>query len=241
VAVATVTITDRADGTGADADFEHGPPGAANVLFVASVTGQLGILPWTQVATRTGDGPMPVSIAPGYYFWKVESTTGGSVTDCPIVYQNVTDGLAALHSRFLDGVEAQIQLLALPNVAVVRRCGVPQQELVQGPLTVLVTAFLKPETALGGTLQRDDFGYPAYVCLVAPAGAGYDDQEPTLLLNRQKIRRTFSGLRVPGVPEILVCTIEPDPVIDWNPRLENYQFSAMTIRGHGREVRGFGA
>jgi hypothetical protein len=261
----TLTIADNADGTGAVATIAGATAGATVTVYRQRVDGELGTGGVDEL--RQPDGQRhdrrrdDVTKSADYHWWyaaEVDSggglllegggrrlLEGGGISGAAtaisnLVYQPVTIGLAALHSRIIDAVVARIQSLALPNVHEVRRCGVlPNPERLNLPCW-LVSAFFKAETVLPGVNTMDDLGYPVYLMRVSQE-VGDDDAEPGIMLERQSIRRSLISQRLVGVREVMMADLEPDPVISWDEALESFQWSAMTFRFHAREVRGFGA
>jgi hypothetical protein len=264
----TLTVSDNHNGT---ASATVTGVGAADTvtLYYQQVTGRVGAQQpiWSVAGTRTGNGTITVTVAKGHYWWYAATTTldltsilsqGGFLlleNNAPVllegssgaipfdisapVYQRVTDGVAAVHDQICDAVVARITLLALDGIEQVERHKIPSRQRLTLPCC-LVTSFNKAETMLGGTNERDDLGYPAYVLFVSRMPEDLAD-EGRVMLWRQEVSRAFRSQRLPGVAEVLTCEIEPDPVFEWDEKAYEYQFSAMTLRFHTREVRGFGA
>lgn len=156
-----------------------------------------------------------------------------------LVYQPITSGVAAVHDRILDAAAARIALLALDGIQEVVRHKIPSKIRMTLPC-VLLTSFQRSEDESQVTVGHDDTIYPVYVLFLGRNPEVQED-EPRILLWRQKVARAFRHQRLPGVPEVYTCGIVFDPVIDIDTNLYEYQFSAMTLQFTAREPRGFGA
>jgi hypothetical protein len=239
--VPTLTVTDRADGTGADAAVSGFLFADTVSLYAQDING--GTL--TQVGTRSGDGAIAASLATGHYLWVAKGGFSGTLSG--VVVQPVTDGAEDVQARVIDAVAARIRLLALPGMAAVYTRKVPWDDDLMFPATV-VTDFAQVETVLGGTTGHDEYGHPAYVMFrtndahdekAVVAGAEVD--AGNVIRNwRGKVTRAFQGQRLPGVAESMWCEVEPAQITVMDPAETELLFSALLIRARTRERRGFG-
>jgi hypothetical protein len=161
------------------------------------------------------------------------------------VYQPATDGVAALHDRIMDGVVGQMELLALVGLrpGIDETGGIVRHKIPDKPRLTLpccvVTTYNLAESMLGGTTGNDHVGYPVSLSFLSRDPFDFT-KEGRVLRWRQQVSRTFRVQRLPGVREVWACAIEPGPVFQYEPRVVEYQISAMTLRFTTREPRGFG-
>lgn len=201
--MATLTITDSADGTGATAALA-GTGGAAAAVYVQRVDGELGSGAWALADSRTGDGAVPLALAKGYYWG--HAIVAGVPTN--LVYFAVTDGRDAVLSRCVAAVKARLQLLDLPCTKLVIDTINDRRPGREGyPCVILTTegASQTSEAALNG---RDDLGQPVR-CLVKDQCGQYEERKlETYRGWRQAIFRAFHNQRLPGVPESVRNRVE---------------------------------
>lgn len=251
----TLVVVDNRNGT-ATATID-GTGGEVATLYRQAIP----VGSWVVAGTRTGDGTLTVTIAPGGYWWYATAgaatalldengdpildengdpiLTEGGMLVSPVVLRVVTDGSLALHSRILDAVVSRIDLMGLDGIVQVRRVDHDAKATLDTP-SVIVSTLSQTEQTRGGTNAQDDTGFPAYVVFV---DRHQDDQtrKDRLILWRQQVRRAFVSQRLDGVPEVMTCELEPDQVIAIETSIVSYQFSAMTLRFVCREPRGLGA
>lgn len=187
-------------------------------------------------------------------FWHLYmGIEGGSpVTEDEAVYfailEAVQDGIQALN---LDGIDdADIQLVKVN----------PGRETVK-PTIPGILVFPTGTEAIpldGGTLRRDDLGYPVGILMLdadrqssvtgipADADEGHVDQDYNFnakLLWREKIRKKFIRQRLTAVAitdvDVWTCEVEPDIVVDPGPLWSaNLWVGSLVLRFISRETRG---
>lgn len=86
----TLTITDRGDGTGGDAQITGGTSGIATVYASTVTGGKPGS--FVALATRNGDGTVAVNPGTGNYLWYVGQTAAVS----QVIYQPLTNDDATI-------------------------------------------------------------------------------------------------------------------------------------------------
>jgi hypothetical protein len=244
--VYTLTVTDREDGTGADATAGDTGGDAVN-LFRRRVSGGLNATDWTFSGTRVGNGTIAVNTTTkGYYWWIL---SGPAEEFSNLVYEPITDGADALHQRILDAVEAVVDSLALEGIddtiaadpgGGVIQLKVPFNERLTLPC-VLLTAFGLAETMRGQVNSQDDLGYPIQVSFLANDAQRQETQERGLKW-REQVSRALRYQRLAGVDEVYTVEPEPDPVfaLEGTEQLQ-YVVSTIAFRVVTREPRGFGA
>lgn len=153
----------------------------------------------------------------------------------------------SIHYQCCQQVQAAIQGLALPLPA---GGTLPsgrvylRKVLTDRDVTLpAVIVFLPPmaEAALGGTNERDDWGYPVGVAIVSPSNADYglDTDDEEYLRWRELIRKAFHEKRGITTPAEVYRTLwEPAPVIDYGAwEAQNLWVQGGVIRCVTREAR----
>jgi hypothetical protein len=107
----TLTITDREDGTGADAAITDSG-GATVTLYTAQFDGNLTESQFSSAGSRVGDGSIALDSDPGSYFAVLDSD---GTLETPQGFR-VTDGSLGLHHKCLVAVREFIIGLNLPLV-----------------------------------------------------------------------------------------------------------------------------
>jgi len=241
----TLAVSDNADGTGGVATITGAAAGAAVTVYSQAVDGDLGSAAWTSRGSRTGNGTVSVAPGNGFFWWKAIASAGGSEATSNLVYQNCSDGLAAVHHRCLAAVQSKVRALGLAGLdadsVLVRKLPIDRG---LGPQVSLPAVLVTPERETmppgAGVNLRDDVGYAVAVTLV-----DRDNQEPSLSANlnqylrwREQIARAFRHQRLPGVPEIVTCTVEPAGVVGADAWAKNLYVSSLVLRFTSREQRG---
>lgn len=239
-----LTVTDTGDGTGGTATVSGTNPAATNTLYRASFDGQMGAHTWASTGSRTGDGtiaiasPSPVPL--GFYLWRLDSLLAG-VTTVYTAYQNLTTPEQSLLYQILIAVGIRVRSLGLSGLAsadVLERWIPRVRPDQQTPPKVIVCPWEK-ETFPGVLTGRDDVGIPVMVAITSP---GNDDETRDLnklTLWRQRIERSLSFQRLPGVDRVINCLPEPGQIIGLEAFLRaNLIFSALAFRFITRLPRG---
>lgn len=233
--MATLSVVDAADGTGATATIS-GSSGGSNTVYTQSVDGVIGAGSWSLGGTRTGDGAVTLSLAKGYYF--AYCLTGSTLSG--LSYFGVTDGLDPVPDRCFAAVKSRLQLLNLDCTVRVYDYTFAADPAVKHPCTLLTTEGTRQtdEAALNG---RDDWGHEIRV-LIRDSGVAFDEaMKARFRLWRQAITRAFQNQRLPGVIESVRCKVSPGPLLRQVPDLKRVAESELTVRCICREVRGLGA
>jgi hypothetical protein len=233
--MASLTITDNANSTGATASIT-GSAGGSNQVYVQNVDGQLGSGVWTLAGTRTGDGTVALTLTKGYYWG--HCLTNGTVLSGFCFFQ-VTDGLDAVLDRCVSAVKAQAQLLNLPCTQRVYDFIHSDTPLVQYPCIILTTegARQTDEKRLNG---RDDIGHPVRM-LVKDLCLKFDEKKRKEYRKwRQAFFRAYHNQRLPGIIESVMNKVELGEITAASMS-EPQMICELTVRCITREVRGLGA
>jgi hypothetical protein len=216
----TLTIVDKADGTGATATIA-GSTGT-NTVYAQDFGGDLGTGLWVSKGTRSGDGTVSLSLAVGHYFAYV---SGAAVS--PVVYKRIRDavvarlkllGLAGIVNKNIVGREIRIQRdLALPCCVV--SYGTPSMDL------------------RAGVLSLDEVVYPIDVAFFDKDNESHD-KDGTYTLWEEKAAKGFRNQRLTGVSEVFNCAVTPGPAIDFEAWKSNEFLGALTLKFSSRESRG---
>lgn len=233
---ATVTITDNADGTGATA-VVAGTSGAGVVAHVGQTTGLVGSVPFSFSFSRTGDGSLPFAITrKGLYF--AYTLVGGLPVD--LSYFAVTDGKHAVATRVRAAVVSTIKSLLIPPALNVYEQMFPDETNVKFPCVICTVDGTQESEALILN-NHDDIGRPVKVMIADRADKWEHRKLPDYELWRQSIDRCFRNQQLIGVPESVVCKIEPYVIVDPNARQYQHMVSGFVVRAVCRETRGIGS
>ncbi|WP_439623376.1 hypothetical protein [Gemmata sp.] len=232
--MATLTVTDTGDGSGATATVAASS-GGANGVYYAAVDGSLGAVTWSLGGSRVGDGAVPLALPKGYYW--AYCLTGTAASN--LVYFQVTDGADAVITCCFNAVKATIQLLNQPfSVRVYDSQFAGNQPAIEYPCTVLTSEDGQDsdEAALNG---RDDLGHPVRVQIMVHCVKFDNSIKDTLRAYRQAVFRAFHNQRLSGVTESVRNRVELGGIamIRGDAPLAN---SELTVRCVTREVRGLG-
>ena len=186
--------------------------------------------------------------------WRIASGNayGGNALSAPIVVISVfhdilTTVQTAIQALSLDGINSGNIELVKVN---------PERETVlPGIPGILILPIGEEGIPIdGGTLRRDDVGYPVGIIMIdidrqssetgtpADADEGTVDQDyafNTKLLWRERIRKKFIRQKLTGVASVYNCEIEPDVVVDPTALLgDNLWMGTLVLRFLSRETRG---
>lgn len=234
--MATLTVTDDEDGTGATATVALSDPLAFNEVYVGRATGEAGAVAFTLGGDRIGGGAVPLALTKGLWWAYLlsEDVFSGQV------YFAVTDGLDAVATRVMRSVADTIRLLPIPPAANVYEHGVPEFSNVVFPN--FVCSIDGVEEQYQNVLATLDYvGRPVKVQLNDRCDVReLIDRRPTYELWRQTVTRCFINQRLAGVAESHICQVEPYVIVD--PKLPQYEFmvSGLVVRATCRERRGIG-
>jgi len=235
--------------TGAVATVSGSRAGTTNTISYQVVNGLFAPnSTWTPCGSRTGDGTVAVTLPAGIYWFRCVSATASQTTVSNLVFAGLTDGLAAVHERSIQAIEAGLAEIVeaglLPGIALVTRIyDQVELNLVRMDLPGIAVCVSLPgqtsrEEMLGGTNARDDVAYPIYVILMDRVGGDYTPARPGFLLWRQVVRRAFINVPLLPVPEVYVVKVTPGPILEFKQRDYNRCGSTNLFRAISREIRG---
>lgn len=246
VATPTISVVDQADNTGATATISGADAGTNNVVYTASVDGDLGATSttWTSGGSRTGDGTVDVNtVTAGYYWMYATSTDGTNTAASTPVYVRVTTGSESTHKDTCDAVLARLQSLTMSGLssANIKLVKLPAEMPSSDTLPCIHVGPQGRETmdARAGTNVKDDTGYPVLVVIFCADNA----QDRTANLNRnlkwrEQVAKSLQNQPLAGT-QLFRCEVEPLEI--WPPsavRNANLFVSGFTVRCFARETRG---
>lgn len=214
-----------------------GSTSGTNTLYVARWRAGLIGVAWLSAGTRTGDGTIVASVAPGLYFVYVHNAAGSS----RVVGIKATSGDAPLYQQILDAVADQIGTLSLAGLTsseiFVRKLPWNRNSVEPG-IHVTPTR----ETIERVVTSHDDFGYGVQVTIVQPGNQHLTRDLETELDWRRSLIQAFQPTQdqppLAGVSEVYDVRIEPGPVIDPPSFLLQHDVQAVLLRFFTREIRG---
>jgi hypothetical protein len=247
----SLTITDNADGTGGTCAFVGSDPASTNAIYVYTLADQLGqcALITSFGSATPGDRSGAFSLAAGHYVFCLVSTLAGVSTLEAVAYAAITDAADAVQFQILEAVQARLRLLLLSGVEagsiVVKK--LPMQRTIKEwglPMpAILVTPIRETMNPAAGTNLQDDVVFPAMLTIIEA-----DNQEATLSLHldrhtkwRERIERAFHNQRLPGVPAVFNCAVEPADAIIPQAWAQNLYASAIVLKFTARVPRGLTA
>jgi hypothetical protein len=250
-ALPTLAIADLAAvPTGATATISGGSSSSVNTISYQIVGPNFQITPpgWTVAGSRTGNGTVALSLPAGIYWFRCDAVLNGQTEVSNLVYAGLTDGLAAVHERCIQAIEAGLVTLVaankIPGITSVSRIydqvemNMTGMDLPGIAISVDLPGANPAETQVGGTNVRDDIGYPVYLTFVDRSSGMYVANRPAYLLARQRIFRYFRNQRLGTIPEVYIVKPEPGPVLKITRGDYNLTLSVLVLRPISREVRG---
>ena len=245
--VPSMTIADNGDGTGAVATISGTLTNSINTVYTQLVESIWSPPLWQTSASRVGDGTIELTLAPGHYLGYCLAEIDGGTVCGTTIYFTATAGTQSVKTRILVAVQTRLQSLNLSGIAlasiIVKKLPIARYLAPTGTIAMpaaIIADVAAEDMPAKGTCQLDDVDYPIQVTL-----AEVDNQESTVEANhpqhalwRQQIERAFRFQRLPGVPEIINCLVQPSAPIDQQAWAKNYYASALTLRFTSRETRG---
>lgn len=247
-AAPTLAVADLANGTGALATISGGDSLAVNTIYAQPFSGELGAGVWSPIGSRVGDGNLTLSLAVGFWWVRCQAVTAGGAAESNLVYLRVTSGVEAVMERILLAVQARVRSLALDGVdlnSILVRKVAWDRDLGAGATFSWPTIQISPleqETMSpkAGTNLMDDVGYPVQVAMLSLDQQDQAAFRARYLKWREQIARAFRQQRLPGVPEVYSCAVEPNSIVDDAIWLRQQIWAGLLLlRFITREPRGF--
>ncbi len=249
----SLAVADQRDGTGL-ATITGSNVASTNSLLVATFTGAAGPLVWSAAGSRTGDGTIVSSPAPGagFYLWVVLNTLAGVTTQTNTVYRpltNTSTAELAVHYQCLLAIQTLVNSLNLPinpapDATVLDPANVVIQWLPRVSTKVdvafprIILCPMGAEAQPGTTNTRDDIKYRSALVIVDQQNQDYTANLARNLLWRQKIFRLFRHDALAGAPTVILVDVTPNLVIQPDWFAANLFGAGMTIDAISREPRG---
>lgn len=235
----TLTVTDNADET---ATFTFtADVGTENLLYYQLISNTFPGNGWELLFDVGGGGGTTIlAVDKGHYFFYLKSTLGSDSAISNVVQQNVTDGSDSVRKRCTDAIVATLQLLDLDGIT-----GVFYRDRVGDATTsypcIVVTWQDTPDMYLQGTNIRDEKGLPIQVTFQTSSGLGPASPVSEKISQwRDDAEACFSGQRLSGVNESIMCEIEPLSILPGTEEQYQKVISGFTVRAYIRKLRGFG-
>lgn len=239
-----LAVADHGDGTGGTATVSAADLDAAVSVQSLSVD-DIGTADWIERGSRLGNGSVPLVVPTGYYWWRAVAARAAGQAISQLVYQPISDGSQAVLYRVLAAVRARLLGLALDGIDPqnIQICHLPWERALAATPPALPAVQIAPaerSTPLDqGTNRRDDVEYAIHlVWFDADPRRHPHAYLPRLARWRQQTARAFRNRRLPGVPEVYRCTVDPETVLDRTTWLrDGLLVSALTLRFLTRETR----
>ena len=249
----TVSFVDNQDGT-ATATIAGSDVSSANTVYTCAVSPPNVNTPaWASAGSRTGDGTLTVTAAAGYYYAYCAGTVSSAAALSVPTLFGISAAAQSVQEQVEAAIQARIQQLSLsglsggpgdlPSSRVYRLQAATPEALVAAviyPCIVVATAQV-PDTQQGILNNVDDIQYPVNILLLDRVGSAYQANAPTYRLWRQQIFRALRNQRLPNVSTVYTVRLDPEPVLEWEPRAYELMHSGWLARAVSREPRGLGA
>jgi len=242
----SIAWADSQDGTGGVATVAGAD--AATVTIYKQTVDATGLRsPAFAVAgTRSGNGTLTLTLAPGYYWIYAQGLVSGALAISNLAYVYATEATDALAARCVDAVAARLAGLSMaalngsvsiPNDRIYKRTVAAPDGTMAYPCIVLSHEGQR-ESQEGTTTGKDDIGYPVNVWVLDRDDASREARRKGWLKWRQQVFRSLRNQRLAGVTEVLTVKVEPGMVFD--PKLPDYQIVVLgfVVRVLCRELRG---
>lgn len=232
--MATVTVTDEADGTVTWAISDAA--GLDWTIYRAQWNGAVAGS-WTSVATGTGNSDETHANDAGYWLTYVVI----DAVPTTVRYYRATDGEDAAFKQILDAVLSRIKSLSLTDIAdasiVLRKR--PWDRNITKPAIIVAPA---PETRdhQGGSNLLDETGYGCLVAIWAVSNQDLTSDFNRHLQWRQDVTRAFQNQSdaLTTVVTVTSTHVEPGSVVLPDEFASGYDVQSLVIRVFAREPRG---
>jgi hypothetical protein len=165
---------------------------------------------------------------------------------CPPFASRRTPWPTSVNERCVLAVQARIRGLRLSDLnaasVVVQKVPWARDFLGANPKYALPGVIIAPwgEEQMNpseGTNLKDDVGYPVLVSIIAADRQRLVADFGKYLSWRERIARAFRNQPLPGVDEVISCSIDPGPILQPEAFLRGVYHSSMTLRFISREPR----
>jgi hypothetical protein len=227
-----LTAADNQNNTGLTVTVAGSDGGSVNTIWAVNNTiVDVNIaLPWSNVGSITGNGSLPIALAPGYYFLAVSGTVSGSPAWAPPIRGVASLANQSLFDYLWNGIVARLQEVNYPtplsappsamlNANIIKLWKPDAKSLpatVQFP-AMIVSPYGNVATD-GGTNQQDDIGYSFLVALIDTMESSLLGSEPAYSLWHERTRKALISQRLIGVPQNrqMYARLDSRPMFDWD-------------------------
>lgn len=260
VAVPTLTYADANDGTGGTLTVANSTVGATNTAYVQRLDATwYGDEGWVSKGSRTGDGTITITCAPGIYLCYVLSVSGAESNVSIVLQFRASDSLESVYWQCLIAAQTRVRQLELEDIPyhnvtawkapLLRAVGSAITKKAGYPCVILSTMEAETLNNDEGTNYRDMVGYPVGVAIVSEMEGEYarkpeydhlETGHNRHLKWRERLRKAFINQRLPGVSggDIIRCIVEPRVPQIAGLLTDGLEGSAMVFRFFSREARG---
>lgn len=239
----SLAVADNGNGT-VVAIISGGNDAASNAVYVQSAANDLGTAAWVLAGTRTGKGNLTLTLTPGLYWARIESTLNSRTSHSNQVYFLCSNTTTSVQELVLLAIQARIIGLALAGVssANVKLQKVPstrKQDLptVRYPAILVAPFGAEGASTTAGTNIRDDITYQVVVGFIAEDKQSQSDSLGVYLLWRERIRRAMTSGRFASVPAMVSLSCVPLDVVDPTAWFSDLFASALRVECTVREPR----
>lgn len=241
-----ITSTDLANGTQATVAVSGSDIGSTNTIKAYSAS--LGT--WSTVGSRTGDGNATCTFpAAGHYWLACYGAVSTIATISTIIPAVITSSSTAIWETILQTVLSDLQTLAnaayFPGLDgaddIERYTDIKSMFLaMKGPgLPAIGIAPGDTEVIKTITSAQDDIGYPVLLVYRDVADPKQeDDENASLKIIRERVRRRYIAGRLPGFSRAQTCNVEPMSAQQFEQMGYNGISSGQLFRWEVRENRG---
>jgi hypothetical protein len=216
----TLTITDKADGTGATATIA-GADAATVSLYVIQWSLKITTATWSAGGSRTGNGTIALALGLGVYFGYCTATVSGSPAVSSVVTFGVTNPTVdPLHYRCMQAIKSIILGLGLAeitsgNVLVLKH---PYRiENFIGDKGIIISPL--PEGLTAHDNKRSEYSPSVQVVLFRKSSQVLEDDVSGGTIFRQDLNWRFrlamalQETSLPTVTEVCRVSVQPGPLI----------------------------
>lgn len=233
----TLSITDAGTGVAATATISGSTLGTTNTIKAQAVADR-GNTTWVTLGSRSGDGTVALTLsASGYWWFQVESSSGGEQVLGNLVYARVHDDADAMQKQVWDGCLARLQEVTfdgIPTSSIHQQHEMKLDEIAK-PCIVLTLEGGLSETEERVVNERDDLGLPIGVIFLDDVNA---EEGGSRLLWRQQAMDALRNQHLTDMPESKTCIIEPAPILGEKGQLADLWWSGFVARFWIRKTRG---
>lgn len=234
--MAAITVVDNGNGT-----VTFTVAGAVGTVDIKTAPWSGGFVnaSWTLSATRSGNGTVNATLAPGLYNAYAENA--GAASD--FIGFRVTSGEESFGMQIRNAVKAKLQALSLSGIAsgsIISPLKLPLKPKTMTLPGILITLVGENDNFEGGaTNERDDVDYTVQLVLVSVGSKDNDNASEMAQhdLWRQQIAKAFRNQPLPGCGAYR-CIVERRTIYSAADFQQSYDTHAILLHLVRRESRG---